>query len=107
MYRLPKTIAEPWIKALRSGEYKQCDHILCALEEVGYTYCPIAVCGKLLGISEGAMRDGDYISKEMNPNVPEELDGQTALANHLSNLNDNEGYTFEQIADYLETLELY
>lgn len=101
-YRLPKAIAEPWIEALRSGKYQQGDQNLLHIENGVLYPCCIAVCGLMLGISEGVMKDGDYISKEMSDKVPEELDGQTPLANHLSNLNDNEGYTFEQIADYLQ-----
>jgi len=114
-----KLIADKWVKALRSGEYKQTQNML----EDNNSFCCLGVLCKL-GQAEGidvilrpeiARRNSRLLGESLHyqpsikawsgichdPDV--ELIRRSDLAlNTLISLNDKEKYTFNQIADVIE-----
>ena len=112
------TVAErrsAWITALRSGEYKQASG---ALRWMDNTFCCMGVAVDLFG---NGWEDSASLYYAMEPDgsagggimpraVCEKLGllehaGPTEASNvmtHLAYLNDEKGYSFEQIADGLE-----
>jgi len=106
-YRLPKEFATKWLAALRSGEYKQGRGRLVG--ENGY--CCIGVGGKVCGLSDNDMNNCGLILSRIIPtthSIPTEIRGSTHLTEHIVCLNDSEGKTFTEIADWIEqNVELY
>ena len=105
---------ERWYGALRSGEYKQGTQNLCNLDE---EFCCLGVYHDVNGdedweidsqrqfgdISENCWSAGPIQFNEINSTdflslsvMPKQIQG------FLSQLNDTEKYTFEQIADWCE-----
>lgn len=96
-----------WIAALRSGQYKQGKGALCSKD----TFCCLGVLAEVFGAQKqsdafgtiylfetGVLTDIDY---EWDMNVPEILldeDNQ----DELTNMNDAEGKSFAEIADWIE-----
>ena len=90
-----------WIKALRSGEYKQGKHALC----YDNAYCCLGVAGKLANVS--LSEDGcNYVTIQNRYGLKNEagLYGKTELGytKALSSDNDN-GASFDAIADLIES----
>lgn len=118
--RLPKELAEKWIAALRSKEYKQGKNFLYS--EKTDCYCCLGVLGCVLGTEKENMNEfssrliGNAIS-----GLPEDInfnDSQQILSNEynrLSNnvlffikINDEKKKTFSEIADVIQNeCELY
>ncbi len=107
---------DEWIKALRSGEYKQTNSQLVYRDtvngEVGY--CCLGVYGRLNGgtedLSQGWMTFEGVTSStgELEPQVayiPGALMAKSAQS-FLAGLNDGQGLSFEEIANIAETLPL-
>ena len=81
-----------WIKALRSGEYKQCKELLYRQETGGY--CCLGVLARTMGKTSDELVDG--LSNWMS------LGGiDSELAEELADMNDR-GVRFKTIADYIE-----
>lgn len=126
-YKLRSKIKEAWIKALRSGEYKQCQHRL--KDSVTGSYCCLGVLAEVTAKIEETdydrYRDGDNSSlpnrflieavfrdKQLDRSgvfeapwdvkVREEKKGETPGKTSLYQLNDAYGYTFDEIADVIE-----
>lgn len=118
---------DKWIAALRSGEYKQGRATLCATQGDGSrAYCCLGVLAELDGVLEKdpdfsdfqlGVREGvDHINAFMytgkgehltsvNVDAPEGIDGGgDPLPWMVAHLNDM-GWSFEQIADYLEKVD--
>jgi hypothetical protein len=119
-----KDVKEKWVKALRSGEYKQgmgtlkredkycCLGVLCDLhaKETGktwyqqhsYAFTRKIVSRKIVSLYEGAVTEvpnsvAEWAGfSELDP----KMDPKIGLR-HATQLNDN-GYSFEQIADLIE-----
>ncbi len=93
-----------WIKALKSGKYKQCKHQLCN----GVGYCCLGVANEVLDLNEVSstclsgsfksigLRSGFGLFSEQYqfPRGPRTY-------SNLTELNDN-GISFIEIADFIE-----
>jgi hypothetical protein len=115
--RMPKDLADKWLSALRSGEYKQGKGQLCTYDNIDGSprYCCLGVLehvvdGKveeygdtmdssLSHPSIGWLYTNDIVFKDeypmMNPWLP-------SLNTSAANANDSGKYTFNQIADAIE-----
>ena len=102
-FELPKEFAEQWIKALRSGEYAQCDSVLYSGETD--QYCCLGVACRIVNVDTVILNQvelpymlGTHVPKAL----PEALHGHGhMLSEYLAGLNDD-GATFEEIADWIE-----
>lgn len=87
--RIDQDLKSKWVEALRSGEYTQTRGAFSRWNvkdgSVFYTYCALGVLGKL---TEGSALGFVY--------------GLGQKANRIAAMNDLEGYTFSQIADWIE-----
>jgi hypothetical protein len=132
MDKLPVKFKEKWIKALRSGKYLQCtdslmgtayskeecdeyDNVIKESDILGEGYCCLGVAGKICGLdmdewgSVGMLNDVDsnYLPSELpeiltKPYHTIRRDGkEMSVAGKLASMND-EGCTFNEIADYIE-----
>jgi hypothetical protein len=124
-YKLRSKIKKAWIKALRSGEYKQCQHTL--KKDGGY--CCLGVLAKVTAEIEGRQyedyRENEYAAlpnrllietvfrdKQLTSlgvfetswhvKVRERKDNYTPGDTALYVLNDALEYTFDEIADVIE-----
>lgn len=111
LYSIPSAIGEKWVKALRSGKYKQGNGSLIEEDEHGNKkYCCLGVLGEILECK--MMSDGMFLdSSSMNSgleNVPEVLnkDKYDQPSATLARLNDGtDGVTrrrFKGIAQWIE-----
>lgn len=108
-------IKQKWIDALRSGKYKQTDSALATLDG----YCCLGVACEVFATEarlkkSGPDSDGDYSYNGETAYLPPSLaeymgiDWRGTLLKPvggkatLAELNDEVGYTFEQIADVIE-----
>lgn len=105
-YRLPKEFTDKWLKALRSGEYKQCAGGL--YRDGGY--CCLGVSLNMQGVKNSEMEDSCWLvskhygfRKKRSKYVPEELYGHNTnpLVKQLVDLNDLRE-SFTEIADWIE-----
>lgn len=116
---------DKWIAALRSGQYQQGRSLLCAIRDDGSkTYCCLGVLAELdgafvdgelfPGVRRGVRIAGDHVStgmyrgkgkclSDIRVNVPGASD--TLLPWIVAEMNDIKGRTFEEIADFLETVD--
>ena len=122
-YKLPKEFATRWLEALRSGDYKQAEGLLYDKKEGGY--CCLGVACHMEYGSNYYLKNsfGSYaavIAKDENDpgsikfdlkKIPKELKGDVLdneLVYQLTKMNDNEGFYFKDIADWIEeNVELY
>jgi len=104
-YKLKKEFAENWIKALRSGKYKQGDGYLFHKET--NSYCCLGVACKITmpraKIELIHFIDGDIVSHKLYNKMPALLRG-TDEDNHfveeVSFMNDN-GTSFIEISNWI------
>mgnify|MGYP003296553431 CR=1 FL=1 len=136
-YRLPKEFGDNFLTALRSGEYKQGAGALITREptrnsdieddDSGFAkyYCCLGVACVMNGVEEVAMLERgtipsrkeverEYKGIQYFKSIPDEIrsggvEGQGPfLYSALINLNDNEGKSFTEIADWIEdNVEFY
>ena len=126
-YKLRSKIKKAWIKALRSGEYKQCKRKL--KDSATGSYCCLGVLAEVTAKIEETdydrYRDGansslpnwlliEAVFREKHlyrsgvfddpwhVKVREEKNGETPGQTSLYQLNDGYGYTFDEIADVIE-----
>lgn len=100
--KLPKKLKRDWIKALRSGKFKQGQCRLWNKEE--NTYCCLGVLGTLCGVKKLSDKSQEEFLGKGHPGytkVPEVVRGESKIAMELANKNDN-GSSFSEIADYIE-----
>lgn len=105
MRRLTQEEKNQWLAALRSGEYKQGMTYLKSKDEFGEEcYCCLGVLVDTLGIADEipAFEDGGY-----DQFVTDYGEGRFVLLSEktqrcLAGMNDDDGKSFEQIADYIE-----
>jgi hypothetical protein len=104
--KLPKAFKNKWLKALRSGEYKQGDGKLWNKKD--NTYCCLGVAGKLCGVvGLSAPSRWEFLDFKENKNlrgktrVPEIIQGIHGVADILAGMNDR-GDSFKVIANYIE-----
>lgn len=104
MEKLPEDFKKKWLEALRSGEYKQGKkHLVIANNNnKNKYYCCLGVAGKICGLGDEHMKNFDFLTENFaNCGIPEILIGEFGEAAELAEMNDN-GNTFEEIADYIE-----
>lgn len=100
-YKLPKKFKDKWVNALRSGEYKQTDGILFG--DCGY--CAIGVALHSVGkISNDDLFNQAVVTECMidDYNLPFIYEDDQIL-DEVTELNDNAGYTFDEIAEWIES----
>jgi len=118
-----KKIKKEWIKALRSGEYKQGKGKLCRSEDGGetYQYCCLGVlidiaydgdwflCYYEDDPTYGLYDGNDFEATELPYEFYVELKLEESSLNTLMKMNDGTyqykekgGYSFDEIADWIE-----
>lgn len=116
-FRIPENIITPWLKALRSGEYKQGRSMLCTSDG---GYCCLGVLATAVLHVEN-LGDSKYLYTDDFPSelrfegmetleggLSEFRGGKRHLAGTLSRMNDGdntsfiEPRTFDEIADWIE-----
>jgi hypothetical protein len=111
--RLTK-LQKEWLKALRSGRYKQATSALCNNDGA---YCCLGVAARVCGIPKakligvGDLGDRDYLEKAKNALRLRDSSGRLVKPHkthefseytHLTSLNDNAKLSFKEIADLIE-----
>ena len=102
---LPKQYKKKWITALRSGDYEQEDGTLYSCG----TFCALGVAlhvcnGISLDNLEELNQPSDlepYLTDTEYRAIPREI-RHGDLRDYVIDLNDNERYSFNMIADYIE-----
>jgi len=102
--KLPKRFKERWVKALRSGKYKQTAGRLYNKEEDGY--CCLGVACAISRVSKNNLRG--YIPRNIKKKLPEsfpkillETDDMGTTVRKLIRMNDN-GKSFKYISYYID-----
>jgi hypothetical protein len=105
-YTLPREFAERWVKALRSGEYKQGTGTLGNAKD---GYCCIGVACRIAGAPDEALVGENVIDHNKiwgaKYDLPKEITGRSdrnELVCKLTNANDIQHLNFSQIADFIE-----
>ena len=108
-------LQKEWVKALRSGRYKQTTGVLCNLNTGGY--CCLGVAGRVCGIPKakltgiGDLGDRDYLEVAKKKLRLRDSSGRLLkphevspynVYTHLTGLNDNAKLSFKEIADLIE-----
>jgi hypothetical protein len=101
---IPKFI-KLWIKALRSGKYRQTTE--CLQDDLGY--CCLGVAIDISGLPVLKTENGFIIGEFLPKNVIKFFNLLNSEGKHstsdehcLAHLNDNKKWSFNKIADYLE-----
>lgn len=99
--KLPKLFKKKWLKALRSGDYKQNTEGFLKTKENTYCCLGIAahICGTTNITNKGFIQKG-YKIKNINK-VPKLLHGNEGIPLKLAEKND-EGQSFKKIATWIE-----
>jgi hypothetical protein len=105
---MQKRNLKKWIKALRSGKYKQTREKLC--DDKRESFCCLGVLCDVLKLPYTVNYDGQrayYYSCSMLPIVAVAMVGLSTSegdfgSSSLINLNDKSKYSFKKIADVLE-----
>lgn len=107
--KLDKEFKDKWLTALRSGEYKQGQG--CLYDSENDCYCCLGVAVAL--VSDGVAHDKgnwgyvDSTTEEWQQSgilddYPQILQGWNKVTSILMDMNDEEGKSFLEIADYIE-----
>ena len=97
-----KKAKQEWLKALRSGEYKQTTGMLMTANQHGKYFCCLGVYQDVRGFES---TDKEILSSNEHPytrNGSDVLGLSSVIQKRLASMNDN-GKSFEEIADYIET----
>lgn len=115
---MKETIKNLWVKALRSGEYKQGVELLCFSSSKYTSYCCLGVLCEVM-IKEGMkieIKEGDDGAKRYNGqahDLPVSIQSATGMQTRvgliapgatrsLVQMNDFEGMSFEELAGVIE-----
>jgi len=96
--KLSTGFKQKWVKALRSGEYKQ--GIGRLYDPTSKSYDPIGVAHKVVGVKNKAIANKVYPSKN-HKFVPALLANDNEVVQKIASFNDN-GLSFKWIASYIE-----
>lgn len=102
------TLKNKWIEALRSGEYKQGKGFLRKATPNGDCYCVMGVFCDIFDNTKWHKEPGinEYFHKGRSGNPDDFMLNTAGIDNstkwYLMNMNDNIGYTFEKIANWIE-----
>jgi hypothetical protein len=94
-----------WITELRSGNFKQAQEVLKSEDILGTCYCCLGVLQEIQNLEIDPERDSELlVSMRWEDGIKESyyIKLPSALQGYLAGLNDEQNYTFEQIADVLE-----
>jgi hypothetical protein len=98
--------AKEWVKALRSGKYKQAKNVLYEADR--NAFCCLGVACDISGLPPEKWHGNEYTV--LPQEVQEKLNlssnyGRFIGASYMSlvNCNDSLGYSFERIADIIES----
>lgn len=108
-----KTEVRKWVKALRSGKYKQGYAKLCDNGK----YCCLGVACHIFKSKNSIIHSDDQLPyeikdipewlKNINLNFKSKTADDTGTGIDLAALNDSQEHTFDEIADILEIVYLY
>ena len=108
---MKKKIADRWVRALRSGKYKQ---TAGCLEDLEGSNCCLGVLCNLAVASKVCKKERSYdvfIFNDSGGTLPDSVrewagmkscDGKRKNRKSLINYNDDLGYSFDKIADIIE-----
>ena len=95
---MDKAIKEKWVKALRSGRYKQAKECLYN----GGGYCCLGVLARVQGAKTNELGD-EYLEDDLKKYAAGlRLDSQKVLARMNDGSGNDYSKTFKEIADYIE-----
>ncbi len=107
---MKKDIALKWIKALRSGKFKQGKHALCEVKGKTSKYCCLGVLCHIL--KTPYTKDGELKIYEASQGfLPSTVTRQVGIKNinpmllngeYLTDMNDVGGKSFKEIANVIE-----
>lgn len=110
-FKLEKEFAQKWIKALRSGKFKQGSGYLkdeincyCCLGVACHIISPKARITKKFYIDSDSLSKNTNVSKQLFKKMPELLRGtdvENSFVYNVSEMNDA-GMSFNEIADWIE-----
>lgn len=107
---MQKDIKVKWVKALRSGRYKQCSETLRDTYD-GKKYCCLGVLCNVIdyrGWGKQDLDDSVYVYKEsvgesvLPRKLREEVGITEVQQNKLVKMNDDDGKNFKEIANWIE-----
>jgi hypothetical protein len=104
---MEQQLKEKWVKALRSGEYKQGRDELKSSTDDGFEFCCLGVLCDIVNPELWAFVDdkwewnGSVDVPKYQPMYLPEFDAEL-WAYTFDNMNDDEERTFAEIADYIE-----
>ena len=107
---MERKLADKWIAALRSGEYRQTTEVLKEQsEDGGHKHCCLGVLCEIDGsmddyIGQGSpkYRNGPVWNEELAPTHAMALGFGPHEQNYFVDLNDKAGLDFEEIADVVD-----
>lgn len=86
-----------WVAALRSGEYRQARGRLCLTDDQGRpAYCCLGVLARVAGFADEDMAGWGHLPDEMVAKIA------PFPQSPFINMNDREGLSFAEIADWIE-----
>lgn len=97
-----KKIANMWVKALRSGKYKQGKHMLSYKDE---EFCCLGVLCEVMGLkSEAVPRSYGRSYLGVTTYLPQQVAELAEIENqeNFVAMNDVQGLSFDDIADFIE-----
>jgi len=107
--KIKKSVKKRWVKALRSGKYKQGVYALCAYDEDdALRYCCLGVLveeevgGHWILHQDFGTYSLDGYSDVFPDEAAKEIGLSDAAHDKLTQLNDISGKSFEEIADWIE-----
>lgn len=100
--KLPIEFKRKWIKALRSGDYKQTTGGLYSKLE--NAYCCLGVACVINGINKRFLKNEGTIPAKFSsmPQILIESDTTNPVSDTLIQMNDSEKKTFSEIADHIQ-----
>jgi hypothetical protein len=112
--KLPVRFKNKWVKALRSGDYKQGCGELCDFDSYikENRYCCLGVAGKIVGHTDKNLKKFTILENNKKWKVPKQLIGEQSngnlLVGKLVDMNDGSHFlkrkalSFKQIANWIE-----
>lgn len=91
------TLLKRWLRALRSGRWKQGSGRLRRGNQHGRHYCCLGVLDELAGRPSA---NSAKLMRDREQHIPVLVDAD--FQDQLVTLNDTQGLSFEEIADYIE-----
>lgn len=101
MEKLPKKFKKLWLEALRSGKFKQGKLRLHNLDD--NSYCCLGIACRIMH-PRRVFNGVDLPYKSHKFKIPKMLncDQSNSIAQQLAEFNDDKGYSFEKIANWIE-----